>query len=143
MPNPRPKNDPDPAKSPPQGRLDPAPKPQHLQHGQAAERMAADFLQQRGLRVLHRNVRVRGGEIDLIALEASTLVFVEVRLRRQGGQVSAAESITPTKQARLIVAASTFLQQHPEHGTRACRFDVLAFAALDAEPEWICGAFTA
>lgn len=123
--------------------------PQHdchgsaLQRGQQAEQRAAQFLQQQGLQVLHHNVDARVGELDVIALHGQTLVFVEVRLRRRGALVSAAESVTLAKQRKLIRAAQWFLQQHPEHAQRDCRFDVLAFEALEQVPEWICGAFTA
>jgi len=55
-----------------------------MNRGDAAEALAAQFLRSRGLTIIERNYRCRGGEIDLIARDGSSLVFVEVRLRRTG-----------------------------------------------------------
>lgn len=109
--------------------------------GDSAEQIAADWLQRQGLRVIERNFRVRGGEIDLICLHGDTTVFVEVRLRSHAGYGGAAASITPHKQRRLILAAHHWLQQH---GERACRFDCVLLSDLEQPaPEWIRDAFSA
>src|ERR1044072_679376 len=73
--------------------------------GVAAEELAAAFLQEHGLRIIARNYRCRLGEIDLVALERGTTVFVEVRQRSSSAFGGAAASITARKQARLIRAA--------------------------------------
>lgn len=92
--------------------------------GQAGEDLALVFLQRRGLVLLERNFRCKGGEIDLVMREENMLVFVEVRKRADRRHGGAAASITPRKQARLILAAQVFLQRY---GTcPACRFDVIA-----------------
>ena len=52
-----------------------------MNRGAVAEALAAEFLQARGLKIVARNYRCRGGEIDLIASDGDTLIFVEVRLR--------------------------------------------------------------
>ena len=107
--------------------------------GQEAERHAADFLQKQGLRLVERNYRCRLGEIDLIMEQGGTLVFVEVRLRRNPNFGGAAASITQRKQSKLIHAAQHYLQQQPKHPP--CRFDALL---LDGhEIEWIKDAFGA
>lgn len=93
--------------------------------GQAAEQAALEHLQAHGLRLAARNVLLRGGELDLVMFDANTLVFVEVRSRAARGLVGALESITLTKQRRVIHAAQSFLAQHAEHTGRACRFDVV------------------
>ena len=109
--------------------------------GMAAEALAAGWLQQRGLNVLERNFRVRGGEIDLICRSGDTLVFVEVRLRKHGNFGGAAGSITHAKQRRVILAAQHYLAGKPAQN---CRFDCLLLDALNEENiEWIQGAFAA
>lgn len=92
--------------------------------GDAAEESALQFLQQQGLELVERNFRCKGGEIDLIVRERNTLVFVEVRKRADTRYGGAAASITPRKQARLTIAAHTFLQRY--RMPPACRFDVVA-----------------
>lgn len=106
--------------------------------GAAAEDLAARHLVRHGLKILARNYRCRGGEIDLVCRDGATLVFVEVRLRTNRGFGGAAASITPAKQRRLIRAAGHYLAGKP---MPACRFDAVL---LDAENiEWIRNAFDA
>jgi putative endonuclease len=106
--------------------------------GAAAEELAARHLQKQGLRLLERNYRVRGGEIDLVMQEGETLVFVEVRLRRSGRYGGALESIDAHKRARILLAAKHRL------GGRdlPCRFDVVVLDDLrEARIEWLRDAF--
>lgn len=115
-----------------------------VKKGVAAETQALVFLQQQGLRLIARNFRCRGGEIDLILLDQyKTLVFVEVRLRQNTHYASAAESITPSKQQRIIRTAQYFLLTHPQYQDRNLRFDGVLFAQLNQSPEWITSAFDA
>jgi len=112
--------------------------------GDAAEALAARYLEGRGLRVLARNFRCRGGELDLVCRHGDTLVFVEVRLRRRSDFGGAAASITGRKQARIILAARHFLARHPALARFACRFDCVVMADLDgASLEWLRDAFAA
>lgn len=115
------------------------------QRGREAEEKALHYLQQQGLQLLVRNWRCRGGELDLVMLEKTTVVFVEVRYRQRALWGSALESITPTKQQRLIRAAQQFLQQHPRWAQHPCRFDVVALLPEGHSPplHWLCNAFTA
>ena len=83
-----------------------------------------------GLTIVAHNFRTRFGEIDLIAKDGSTLVFVEVRLRRSGRFGGALESITAQKRARLIAAARGYLAM--VGGEPACRFDAILMQRLDA-----------
>jgi putative endonuclease len=109
--------------------------------GAAAEQLAADYLQHEGLRLIERNFRVRGGEIDLICRDGKTTVFVEVRLRSCSDFGGAAASITASKQARLILAARHWLQRH---GETPCRFDCILLDKLDTNNiEWLRDAFSA
>ena len=112
--------------------------------GEAGEDRALRYLQARGLSVVTRNYRCKGGEIDLVMRDAAgALVFVEVRARvarstqRFGG---AAASVTPAKQRRLIAAAEDFLARQAED-VPACRFDVIAIDG--ARIEWMRDAFGA
>jgi len=116
--------------------------------GTAGEAAAAAYLERQGLIVLERNFRVRGGELDLICRAADVIVFVEVRLRNHkrnraghdGSYGSAAASITPTKQRRLILAAQHWLTRHRQHDA-PCRFDCVLID--DGHLEWIRDAFMA
>ena len=110
--------------------------------GNTAEDLATMHLAQAGLRILTRNYRVRGGEIDCIALDGDTLVFVEVRLRRNARFGGAAASIDARKQQRIIHAACCYLMRHPRQAERPCRFDCVLLNSLDADQvEWIKDAF--
>jgi putative endonuclease len=110
--------------------------------GQHAEQLAENYLNQQGLRLLQRNYRCRGGEIDLIMTDNGTLVFVEVRYRKHQAFGGAAASVDRRKQQRLLLAARHYLQQH-QAANRACRFDVVAIspgANGQNAVEWISNA---
>ena len=79
--------------------------------GQRGEEIAAAYLQQQGYLILARNWRCSLGELDIVAREGETLAFVEVRARRGDRFGTAEESITSSKQARLVELAQTFLQE--------------------------------
>jgi putative endonuclease len=107
--------------------------------GAEAERRAAAHLVQRGLVMVARNYRCRGGEIDLVMRDGPVLVFVEVRARAASRFGGAAESITARKQARIILAARHYLARHGLDVP--CRFDALL---LDEDRmDWIKSAFDA
>ncbi len=104
--------------------------------GARAEALAADFLAARGLAIVARNFRCRRGEIDVIARDGDTLVFVEVRLRSPGGFGDAAASITAAKRARIAAAALFYLARLSR--TPSCRFDAVLLDTLDAPRiEWL------
>lgn len=106
--------------------------------GKAGEDRAAEYLARRGLRVVARNFRVKGGEIDLVCRDGDATVFVEVRLRSRADYGGAGASITATKQARLVLAARHWLARH---GETPCRFDCVL---IDGDRlEWLRDAFTA
>ena len=113
--------------------------------GAAAEALAAAHLAARGLRIVARNVRCRGGEVDLVCLDRSHVVFVEVRLRSNGRFGGAAESITAAKQRRVLIAAQWWLGGAGRRFRDApCRFDAVLLDALDpARVTWLPGAFDA
>ncbi|MDZ7645132.1 MAG: YraN family protein [Woeseiaceae bacterium] len=92
------------------------------------ESAALAWLEQRGLRLMARNVRCRLGEIDLVLEDGDNLVFVEVRYRREGNRLSAVQSVGSTKQRRIIAAASWYLSRNARHAGRPVRFDVVAMS---------------
>ena len=104
------------------------------ERGQQAETLALSWLQQRGLVCVARNYRCRMGEIDLIMHDGTTLVFVEVRQHRSARFGGAAASITPAKQARLVLTAEHYLHTLPS--LPPCRFGAVL---LDGQqpPEWL------
>ena len=104
--------------------------------GDAGEALAAGFLVARGLSIVERKFRCRGGEIDLIARDGDTLVFVEVRLRSNSAFGGAKESITATKRARMKLAAGHYLARLTREPP--CRFDAILLDTLDtAHVEWL------
>ncbi|MCG7907510.1 MAG: YraN family protein [Candidatus Thiodiazotropha taylori] len=111
-------------------------KADHLQQGEAAEQLAVDYLSRRGLKLVTRNFRCKVGEIDLVMREKRTLVFVEVRYRQSDDYGSALESITPSKQRKLLAAANLYLQKNQID--QACRFDVVAInGSANKRTTWI------
>ena len=108
--------------------------------GYAAEETAAQWLEARGVNILARNVRFKGGEIDLVIDDGGTLAFAEVRLRTNNRFGGAAASITTIKQQRIALAAQLYLQRQPRLAERPCRFDCLL---VDGEGtiEWMKDAF--
>ncbi len=77
--------------------------------GIRGERAAARYLRRQGMRILVRGYRARSGEIDLVAREGNTLVFVEVKARRQG---TPAEAVTLEKERRITLAALRFMRRY-------------------------------
>lgn len=117
----------------------------HLRRGKAGEDLALRHLKRQGLRLVERNYRSPWGEVDLVMRDGPVLVFVEVRRRGSAGIgrsrfASAAETVGPTKQRRLIKTAQHYLQRHPD---APARFDVVAITdgTSAAELIWIRDAF--
>ncbi|TGN38137.1 YraN family protein [Marinobacter confluentis] len=121
-------------------------RPSRKATGDHAEGVAARYLFTKGIQVLERNVYNRGGEIDLIGRDPDdTLVFFEVRYRGAGSLAGAAESITPTKQKRLIKAVQFYLHRH-KLWDAPCRIDVVAIAPGEHQKyriQWIKNAIQA
>ena len=110
-----------------------------MSRGDAAEALAAEFLEARGLRIVARNYRCKFGEIDLVARSGATLVFVEVRARTSDAFGGAAGSITRTKRRRLVAAARHYLARYGADS--ACRFDAVLLSGGARRIEWITDAF--
>ncbi len=91
--------------------------------GAAAETLACAYLRAHGLRILERNVRFRLGELDAVAQDGATLVFVEIRSRARRGD--AAASIDAPKRGRIRRAAQIYLRSRFADRWPVCRFDVV------------------
>lgn len=112
--------------------------------GKQAEELACHYLQQQNLELLNQNYHCRRGEIDLIMQEQQTLVFVEVRYRKNAIFGSALESVDHRKQQRIIITAEHYLLQNTQQYSDY-RFDVIAIMPSQNKdaPEitWLKNAF--
>lgn len=103
-----------------------------MKAGKPAELLAQEILSQRGYQIITTNFTCRGGEIDIIAQQGDTLCFIEVKSRTSTRFGLPQESIRHTKQRRMIVAATRYLQglkQAPR-----CRFDVVSIYPTKENP---------
>ena len=98
--------------------------------GVLGEVRAEQELTRKGYRIVARNVAVRGAEIDLVALDGSVLVFIEVKLRRGGRAGMGREAVTPAKQRRISKGALEFMVQRGLMDRQA-RFDVIEIQGTD------------
>ncbi len=116
----------------------------HLEIGRAAEDAAARLLERAGYRILQRNFRARGGELDVVAMDGGALAIVEVRYRASDRYGGAAASITAGKRHRVVRAARTLLMTQPALARLPARFDVVVVSgSADAfECRLIRGAFS-
>ncbi|MGJ3521588.1 YraN family protein [Nitratidesulfovibrio sp. D1] len=92
--------------------------------GARGEEAAARLLAKRGLRVLARNWRHGGLELDIVCDDRGTLVFVEVKTRAASGPARPDEALTPAKRGKLVRAARQYLAAH-DAWDRPCRFDLV------------------
>jgi putative endonuclease len=106
----------------------------HLALGAEGEARAADHLRRRGYRIVARNVRAGGVEIDLIVRRGSLIVFVEVKTRRSRSLGPPELAVDARKRARLVRGAAAWLRGDPR-AARRVRFDVIA-CEPDPETGW-------
>ncbi len=92
--------------------------------GAKGERAAEKFLRRQRYTIVQRNYRCRSGEVDLIALDRSTVVFIEVKTRTQPGFGTPLEAVGPRKQRQIQRAAQYYLSENRLHDRNA-RFDVV------------------
>ncbi|WP_019614998.1 YraN family protein [Psychromonas ossibalaenae] len=107
--------------------------------GVIAEKAALAYLQSQGLTLICRNYYCRFGEIDLIMADQDTLVFIEVRYRKNSDFGGAFASITKSKQNKIIKTAKHYLTQLDNEPY--CRFDAVAVDAQCEQPHWLQDAF--
>jgi putative endonuclease len=101
--------------------------------GKAGENLACRELEQRGLSILARRYRRRGGEIDIVARDGPTVVFVEVKTRGGTSFGAGAEALTEWKRRRITRLAEDFLMRHRLVGC-PCRFDVVVIDVASGRP---------
>jgi putative endonuclease len=113
-------------------------KAAHLLRGKSAEDQAYDYLIKQGLQPVCRNYRCKQGELDLVMTDRQALVIVEVRYRKSDFYGSASESVTTSKQGRIIAATQHYLSQ--SRIDCPLRFDVVAISG-EGKIDWIKNAF--
>ena len=104
-----------------------------LQIGKEGERIAEQFLKKKGYKLVEKNYRCSGGELDLIVLDRRDIVFVEVKTRTGSGFGTPFEAVESRKQQRMIHAAQVFLA-HKGLQQRDARFDVVGISWRGREP---------
>ncbi len=96
--------------------------------GELGEQTAISYLREKGYRILRRNYRFGHNEIDIVALDNTTLCFIEVKTRSSEEKGHPLAAVTKKKQKEIVKAASAFLSSYPHHEPD-CRFDVIAIIA--------------
>ena len=92
--------------------------------GKAAEKAAEEHLRRKGYRILDRNVRYPNGELDIVARDHETVVFVEVKARRSDEFGGASYAVTHQKEQKLIQLAAQYVGKHHLQDY-PCRFDII------------------
>ena len=105
-------------------------KAPNLSVGERGEAIAEAYLRGQGFVILEKNYRARTGEIDIVAREGATVVFVEVKARRNLAYGPPQLAVTPFKQRQISRTALTWLA-HRRKGDAAARFDVVAILVPD------------
>ncbi len=98
---------------------------ENIKKGRKGEALAEKFLKKKGYKILERNYRTRFGEIDIIAREGRTLVFIEVKARTDEAFGSPFAAVGPKKQSHLTLAANIYMEEHGV-GDIPQRFDVVS-----------------
>ena len=109
--------------------------------GSTCEKLACDYLKKNGLRLIDKNFRSRYGEIDLIMQHRESVVFIEVRYRKNQSHGGAKASVTPAKQLKIQKTALYYMQKNGRELN--ARFDVVAMSGENnnLNIEWIKNAF--
>jgi putative endonuclease len=93
--------------------------------GREGENRASKLLEEAGFRIIERNYRSEAGEVDIIAEDHGTLVFVEVKAWSTYGFENLEYAIDKKKQKKIIETAKIFLENHREYSSNQVRFDVI------------------
>ncbi|MGQ4005610.1 YraN family protein [Francisellaceae bacterium CB300] len=113
---------------------------QKTEIGNKAELQACKFLISQNVKIIEQNFKALPyGEIDIIAIDNNTLIFVEVKYRKYTSFGTAQEMVSKSKQQKIINTANIFLEQNSQYQNYECRFDVIAMNNNDIE--WIKNAF--
>lgn len=108
--------------------------------GRIGEDLACRELERRGYAILARRYRRRRGEVDIVARDGQTLVFVEVKSRGGRAFGTGADAVTALKRRRMVLVAQDFMMRH-RLGDCACRFDVVSIDLADARREPVVQVF--
>jgi putative endonuclease len=111
--------------------------------GRDGEEAAARHLESLGVRIMARNVRAEGSELDLIGIDRGTVLFVEVKRRRNSSRGTPAEAVTAAKRRRIVDGARRWLAGNRTRVPRGIRFDVVTIEDESNSIDWIQGAFDA
>lgn len=113
-----------------------------VQRGKLTEQAVLEYLKRQGLTELSRNFRTRTGEIDLIMLDRTTIVFIEVRSRSSNQFMDPVETIDQRKIKKILRTSHAFLQQY-KGAFDSCRFDIVTLTGKIRSPRinWIKNAF--
>ena len=103
-------------------------------HGASGEDAAAAHLARLGYSILDRNFKTRTGEIDIVAREGATVVFVEVKRREAPDHGTAAEFVSPAKMRKVVSAARLWAAKHGLTDS-LIRFDVIAIDVIDGREQ--------
>ncbi len=120
----------------------PTKKTNKRNQGDLIEKLACDYLEKHGLSLVEKNYNTRVGEVDLIMKDkkdSDTLIFIEVRYRKNQDFGGAAASVTPKKQQRIIKAALAYQQKKAPQSSM--RFDVIAVEGDNMDIDWVKSAF--
>ncbi len=101
--------------------------------GKTGEDLAETYLKQKGFTILERNYRTKIGEIDIIAKENTTVVFIEVKARSSSAYGSPKSAVDYRKQKKISMIASQYLKQNRTRNQRS-RFDVVSVKQAPNEP---------
>jgi len=107
-------------------------KPQ--QFGKESESIAVRHLKMNGYKILEQNYRNKLGEIDIIAKDKDTLVFIEVKARKSGRFGNPKWAVTPKKQRKISMVALYYLKALKQHKVKA-RFDVVSILSAEKNPD--------
>ncbi len=106
----------------------------HQKFGEKSENLAVWYLKQNGYKIIEQNYRNRMGEIDIIARDKKTIVFVEVKSRRSIRYGSPKQAVPPKKQRTISMVALSYLKTTKQTDAKA-RFDVVAITSNRDEPQ--------
>jgi putative endonuclease len=103
--------------------------------GIRGESLAVKYLKKKGYKIIERNYRCQWGEIDLIARDGKTLIFVEIKSRSSSDFGLPQDAVDRFKQEKLIQAAKAYMAEHHVQETIPARFDVVAVQLTPSGPE--------
>lgn len=102
--------------------------------GILGENIACNYLEKKGYKIIDRNFRLRGGEIDIISLIDETIVFIEVKRLPKGNIEILSSELNHRKQQKILKIAKCYLQKYRQYSNRFVRFDVLAIDVPGLDP---------